>query len=306
VVAGTPVYSFDSGLDVDQQFYGLSADLALDRWDMSAFFFEQTADSLLDRRAIGGEVRYFDPTKTLLGLIDYDIHYEHTNIAFLSGTWALGAKNSIYGSIDYRTSPLLTTSNALLGQTAVSLEELEELYTPSEIEAIAIDRTATTESLSLGATRQFTRTLQGTLDATFAELSDTEASAGVQATPGNRWNYYSVQMIKNDLALPRDVSILSLRYSDNDMADIYSLLASYRLPLNGWRINPQGRFDVRTNENDDRTRNELTIALRADYQVRRNVRLEMELGVGRADEQFEDVDQESSRYYARAGYYWDF
>jgi len=307
VVAGTPVDSFDSGLAVDQRFYGINADLAFnDYLDFSGFYIEQTADGLVDRQAIGGEVRYFEPRRSVIGLIDYDVYYDRTNIAFLSGTWTLASGDSLYSSIDYRTSPLLTTSNALQGQTASSLDALGDAFTTSEIEAIALDRTATSETLSIGASHQLSKTLQATVDATFATLSSTEASAGVEATPSSRANYYSLQLIKNELALPGDVSVLGLQYADTDTADMYSLRASYRLPLNGWRINPRSQVDVRTNKNDNNHRNTLKMVMRADYQARRNLRLQMELGLEWSDEEVADDDQDNSRYHANVGYYWDF
>jgi tetratricopeptide (TPR) repeat protein len=307
VVVGVPVDSFDSGLDVDKQFYGINADLVSgDYLDLNAFYFEQKADGLVDRQAIGGDIQYLQPTKSLVGLIDYDIHYDQTNIVFLSGTWALASGTSLYSSLDYRTSPLLTTSNALQGQPVTSLDDLKESFTTSEIETIAQDRTATSESLSIGASRFFTKTLQGTLDATLANLDATEASAGVEATPGSEGGYYSLQMIKNDLALSEDVSVLTLRYADTDVSGTSSIQASYRLPLNGWRINPLGRLDFRKNKDDDDYRNTLKMVMRADYRARRNLQLDMEFGLEWSDEEVANVKQDSSRYYARVGYYWDF
>ena len=307
VVAGVPVDSFDSGLDIDKQLYGINADLSFsDYLDLSAFYIEQTADGLVDRQAIGGEIQYLESTKSLVGLIDYDIHYDRTNIALLSGSWALASKTSLYSSYDYRASPLLTTSNALQGQTVTSLGALKDTFTTAEIESIALDRTAISEVLSIGASHFLTKTLQGTLDASYATLGATEASAGVEATPSSRGGYYSLQMIKNDLALPKDVSVLTLRYSDTDLAATASILASYRLPLNGWRINPLSRLDFRKNKNDDDYRNTLKLAMRADYRARRNLRLDLELGTEWSDQEVADVNQDSSRYYANVGYYWDF
>jgi tetratricopeptide (TPR) repeat protein len=307
VVAGVPVDSFDTGLDVDKQFYGINADLVFsDYLDFNAFYIEQTADGLVDRQAIGGDAHYLQSTKSLVGLIDYDIHYDKTNIVFLSGTWSLASKTSLYSSIDYRNSPLLTTSNALQGQSVTSLDALQDSFTTAEIESMALDRTATSETLSIGASHRLSKTLEGNLDATFADLGETEASAGVAATPSSKGGYYSLQMTKNDLVSPMDVSILTLRYADTDVDGTASILASYRMPLNGWRINPLGRLDFRKNKDDDNYRNTLAMIMRADYRARRNLRLDMELGVELSDQEVADLNQDSNRYYVNVGYYWDF
>ena len=43
----------------------------------------------LDRRAVGGEARYFDPVKSLLSYVDYDISYGQLNTLLLLGNWTL-------------------------------------------------------------------------------------------------------------------------------------------------------------------------------------------------------------------------
>jgi hypothetical protein len=62
-VAGFPVFSTRDNPDTDRYLYGISADLGTfaNAWDFETFFIEQQNDGILDRRAIGGEARYFDP-----------------------------------------------------------------------------------------------------------------------------------------------------------------------------------------------------------------------------------------------------
>lgn len=57
-------------------FYGLSADIGpvLDGFDTTVYAIEQQTDGLLDRQAVGTELRYTDDTTSVFGLLDYDVH----------------------------------------------------------------------------------------------------------------------------------------------------------------------------------------------------------------------------------------
>jgi len=50
---------------------------------------EQQVDGILDRRSVGGEARYFDPVKSLLSYVDYDVSYSQLNTFLMLGNWIL-------------------------------------------------------------------------------------------------------------------------------------------------------------------------------------------------------------------------
>ena len=125
-VGGFPVESStDSFDDTSRYFYGLTleAEGFAKGWDANAFVIDQQVDGLRDRRAIGGELRYFDPTRSFFSLVDYDIHFKELNIWQLLGNWTLPDKTTVNLVVDYRKSPILTTNNALMGQTVISIDE---------------------------------------------------------------------------------------------------------------------------------------------------------------------------------------
>ena len=68
IVAGSPVNRTKDGLETSRVFYGASFDIGTlaKAWDFTAFAIEQTNSSLIDRRAVGGEARYFDPKKIII------------------------------------------------------------------------------------------------------------------------------------------------------------------------------------------------------------------------------------------------
>jgi TolA-binding protein len=118
-VGGYPVFSSRDNFNTDKYLYGISADIGTlaNAWDFNAFIIEQRVHNIVDRRAIGGETRYFDSVRSILTFVDYDIFYNSLNTFIFLGTWTLPGRTTINATLDYRNSPLLTTSSALQGQT---------------------------------------------------------------------------------------------------------------------------------------------------------------------------------------------
>ena len=114
-VAGVPV-SQDLFINASQRFEGinLEAQNFLEHWGGGAFLINQSADGNVDRRAIGGEVRYFDQQKTLYSLLDYDVQFATLNAATLQGTYQFADQTSLSVLLDDRKAPTLETSNGLL------------------------------------------------------------------------------------------------------------------------------------------------------------------------------------------------
>ena len=119
-VAGFPVRS-SRNVYVDKQayFYGLSADYGArnDKVQGTVYWFDQRAKGgLIDRRSVGGEVRYLNKKFNAFALVDYDIHFGEVDLALFTMNYTFPDKSSIGVTADYRRSPLLTTRNAMIGQ----------------------------------------------------------------------------------------------------------------------------------------------------------------------------------------------
>ncbi|MES9816621.1 MAG: hypothetical protein ABW155_08215 [Candidatus Thiodiazotropha sp.] len=316
--AGLPVErSRDTFLNDHKQFAGLSADISsiFENWDLSLFLVEQRVDDLVDRRAIGGEVRYFDPNKSLFSLLDYDIFHEEVSIFMLQGNWRFENETRMYMNLDYRNTPILSTSNALSGQLdpdtslpVESIEELQNFFSDDEIYELARDRTAETTSLSLGINHPLSKTLQLSGDVTVSKTGETPASGGVQATEetDNEF-FYTFQVIKNDLLKQGDIGILSLRYSDADTSDTFRVGISSRYPItNNWRINPRINFTYRTNDDNDGSRKTISPFIRMDYRYRKNMIFELEGGLNWFEEDDATEVTDFTDYFFYGGYRWDF
>ncbi|MBW9262099.1 MAG: hypothetical protein K1564_11070 [Candidatus Thiodiazotropha sp. (ex. Lucinisca nassula)] len=316
--AGLPVErSRDTFLHDHKQFAGISGDFSsiFENWDASLFIVEQRVDGLVDRRAVGGEVRYYDPQKSLFSLVDYDIFHKELGIFMLQTNLRLENKTSLYLNLDYRTSPILMTSNALSGQSdpdsflpIESIEELQDFYSDDEIYDLALDRTAKSSSISLGVTHPFSDTLQLSGDFTASKTGETPASGGVLATEATDTEFfYSFQVIKNDLLKQGDIGVFTLRYSDSDTSDTYRVGVSSRYPItNAWRVNPRLDVSYRENKENDGTRFTVSPFLRMDYRLRKDFTFELEGGMNWFEEDDGTEVTNFTDFFFYAGYRWDF
>ncbi len=311
VVVGFPVArTSDTSIDTDKYFYGLSFDLGtyFDHWDFNTYIIEQKADGLTDRRAIGGELRYFDSQRSFFSLVDYDIFFNKLNTILGVGTWNFANGTSINANLDYRKSPILTLTNAIQGQGVFTLEELRTLFTDDEIKQLALDRSAESTTGTLGASHPLSPRFQISGDVTATKLSGTKASGGVPATPGTGYEFlYNLQLTGSSLLKTGDLGIVGLRYADLDTSDLYTLSLNTRYPVTSdFRINP--RFDViyRKNKNDSGKRTIYRPFLRLEYQLKRNIRFESEIGGDWIEDDNPFGSETTKTYFINVGYRLDF
>ncbi|MBK7251163.1 MAG: SPOR domain-containing protein [Gammaproteobacteria bacterium] len=302
---GSPVDSTLDGFDGQRRFLGVSADMGpfRDAWDFTAYALEQQIESVTDRRAIGAELRYFRPGRTLVGIVDYDLAFRDINGAMLLYSQELPGRWVFNVNVDQRKSPLLALRNAAIGQPVRDFQDLFGLFFADELERLARDRTADSRNYSLSAYRPLGDRFRLTLDVSSSELGSTPASGGVEAVPAQpRADSFSVQLFGSSLLRASDVHVLALRYQSDGVTDLESLGLISRWPLRGaWRIGPRLRVDRRTLAGDGALQWVYMPSLRLEYQRARTL-LELDLGAehGTADRAAgtETVD----RYYLSVGY----
>ncbi len=310
LVSGGLVESSSDRFSADRSFNGISLDYGPTNkyWNFNIFFIEQQlTNGIIDRQAIGGEIRYFSTQHSLFILTDYDIHFEALNIAYLLGSWRLSTKTSLNTMLDYRLSPLTTTTSALQGQTAKDINQLNESYTLSEIKQLAKDRSAVTKSASLGLTHTLSPRWQITSDFTVTNQAETQASGGVEANPSTSNEFFfSSRLIGNTLIKKGDMALYGLRYSDTNNYQKVSLSTNLRYPIQQhWRINPRLRFDYQENKNDSK---QIIWApsFRTNYRWKRRATFELELGIEFTEDQRNNESDHSSYLFAYTGYRVDF
>jgi tetratricopeptide (TPR) repeat protein len=286
LVGGSPVASRRDGIFKDQKaFYGASIDFGpfLGGIETSIFAIEQRDRSLLDRRGVGAEFRYFDVNKSALGTVDYDVHFNRLNAAIFSGSWTLFDKSTVYAAADYRKTPYLSAWTALQGQPFLTLYDMMKLYTKDQIDQLAIDRTATYKSAMVGFSHPLTEKLQVSADATVVDVSGMPASGGVDAIlpVGREW-YYSAQLIGTGIFNPGDMYIAGVRFADLATSNLYVLDFSARYPMTPeFRVSPRVRFGYRKNDKGEPTDlKEFTVlpSVLLNYYWTKDINLELEVG----------------------------
>jgi hypothetical protein len=282
-VTGSPVErSRDAPFLNDTYFYGISADF--DHWregvDTSLYFIDQRTDGLVDRQAIGTELRYSDEAMSGFATVDYDIHYLEFNEALVSGTYIFPGFSTLGFNFDYRRAPLIFTSNALQSQGVASLPDLLKKYTHDDIERFSLDRTAKSYAAGVNASHPLNEHLLFSADAELTYMSGTPASGGVAAAPSTGTEFYSsVQLTQSDVFTVGDSYTGGLRFADSQTAFRYMIEGSARYPVTkDWRLGPVLRLGYIDNKSDGRGEVEFMPSLRSSYYIYDDLVFEVEAG----------------------------
>jgi len=305
---GMPVESVLEGLQKDQRLetLGLSYSSLNARWHASTFVAAQQFDGRRDREAVGGQVSYFIPRSTLIGLIDYDTSYHSFNTAALLGTVQLPDRWTLSYDAERRNSPILTTRNALIGQPVSTLTALSQTFSDAEIYQLARDRTPTLSIFSASATRPLGERFQLTADVIDTDNGATVASGGVAAQPANRDLAYQLQLFANSLFSSGDFNLLVFRYDTESFERVLSAAITSRFALFGaWRLSPRFRVDDQQLSSDGSRQLLYAPSLRLDYQRDRRM-FEFEVGyqIGRNELSLQPI--ETRGYYVNLGYRYGF
>ena len=310
VVTGYPVDSADDSVNTDRFFYGLSTDFSdvLELFDVSLFFNTQQVDGIEDRQAVGSELRYFDAARSLIMLVDYDLSYSEVNSFVTLGNWAFPNQMTLNAMIDFRKSPLLTTRNALIGQTVTTIDELLLIFREDEIRQLARDRTGDMQTYSLGFSSPLFDRFQINADATMVNYEGTPASGGVTAFPDMDANtYYSMTVIGSSLLMEQDTTIFGLGYVDGDMVSTATMTVDARYPVTrGMRINPRLRISRRDIDRNDSQQWIASPSLRMLYRFARRYELELEVGGEWSNQETDTETFDYNTYFIYAGYRADF
>ncbi|MGA2397117.1 MAG: SPOR domain-containing protein [Steroidobacteraceae bacterium] len=272
--AGYPVYTSYSAFSTQQQFETVTLEYSPFRsWIFDTYLFNQTDEGATGRRSLGFQTRYSEPGRTAILLGDYDIAFNQLNSLTLIGNLGIGRSWVLGFDADHRRSPLLELSNALIGQSAPDLNTLEHEFTPSQIRQMALDRTATSDTFTLSASRPFGERWQVLADVAALRLSGTPASFGVDATTSTGLDKsVTLQLSGSSLMQASDLHIFGVRFDDSPMARSTTLSWDARFALPGaWRFGP--RFAVEQLNDPSLGGKQMLYLpeLRADWTSRRSV-----------------------------------
>lgn len=308
-LAGYPVeLSTTDGVDTDRQFYALSFDfdaLYLDT-DFKFYYIQQDNEGFTDRNAVGVQLKYIDESSSYFATIDYDVFFSELSQATVIANWRNKANSSLTVVADHRRSPLLTTNNALIGQTVTNLTDLRLTFTEDQIYQLAKDRSSTYDAITVSASTFLSERYQLNGDITFSSLDGTVASGGVAATQGTGTeSFYNVGLVINNFFTDNDITIFGARYSDASTSDVIQLNFSSNFNLNRkWRVNPRLVLDSRDNASGS-SRTTIKPRILVHYRPSRTFKYEFDMGYEDAETEGTFTTSETSLY-VFFGYIYDF
>jgi hypothetical protein len=310
-VGGSPVASRkDEPFKNDRYFYGASVNFGqlIGGFDTSFFVIEQRDRDIVDRQAVGTELRYVDLEKSAFITIDYDTHFAELNAAIFNGSLTLPDKSTIRAAVDYRKAPYLNTWTAVQGQQYKTLYDLLKEKTQDDAQQMAVDRTATYKSASVGYTRQLSEKLQLNLDFTAADIEGTIASYGVDATPATGTEYYySAQLVGNNLLTADDLWTAAIRYSDLEDSSNYAVDFSTRYALTqDLRISPRVLLAYREGKTTDLKEYSVLPTVLMDYVWKKDLNFELEVGSRISWNDQSNVETQDAEFFITAGVRYDF
>lgn len=289
--------------------FGASADLG--PWNnaltTSLYAIEQRLDGLVDRRAVGTEVRYFDPRRNGFLLLDYDTRFKEVSIAMLQANWLTEAGSNLAFLADRRRSPPLQVSNASAAYAGAAVGDLlDSGIAYRDLVEQAKQVTPISDLLSLGVTHPLSKRWQVGADVKLSRVSGTGAVGQLGASPdsGNLW-IYTVQGIGTGLANANDVLVTSLSLNRGRVFDGFTGSLTYLRVIDHWRLEGNVKYYEQTDLNDTHLRR-WTPSARVGYRWGEHFTFEGEAGAEFTRTSGVVQTEETRRHYFNLGVRWDF
>ena len=309
--SGSPVYSRKAKPFADKRmFYGASVDYTFpgDQWAGALYAIAQDIGTIIDRRALGMELRYTNKELSLYSAGDYDVFFKELNNAYLSGNWHVRDGTNVYGNIDFRRVPFLLTENALMGESVDDLETLVALWGDENVYQFAVDRTATAKTAGGGISQELNKDWQISFDATVARYSGTPDSGTVTGLPSPGIEYYlSSSLNGSNIFRDADSITMGLRYSGSKTSNFYMADAYYRFPVTeNWRLSPRIRFTLRDSKTSDQKVYQVAPSIASRYRLNKMWSFESEIGATWEDTVTSLTSNQTLNVRATAGYRFEF
>jgi hypothetical protein len=305
VVAGYLVDSSYDSISTERRFWGANAEYRMldSALTVIPFFVQQQYEGITDRQATGLQVEYYADRANYFGMVDYDLHHQALNLAYLTGNYQLSQKTRIFGAVDHRRNPYLTTRNALIGQPLDDLTELELQLVEETLEDIAKDRTAMSTMVRVGIDGVLAEGWAYSMDASLTDFQGTDASLNVPALDSHQDFFYSMQVRADNAFGQGNYGAVQVRYFSADTAEAYGLFFNNRLTIaDSWWLYPRLQIDRRESTETDLTQMRIRPSLRLDYRYNRRFRMEVEAGYEWTTREMAVGDLDMHGLYLRAGY----
>jgi hypothetical protein len=290
------------------------------RWGGGIYYVNQRISGVSDRSALGGEVRYFDDKKNAFSMIDYDTYFKVLNTVLLQGSVMTASGASYNFTFDHRKTPSISLSNAMLGSSATLHDVMnlpitdtnpscnsspnhhyyldstgaclfDDALTKDQLKEEALKRTATSNSASLGVTKQIKENWQAGADVSVSKTSGLPGYGGlyswdgaaVTATPSTGNSYgLNARLIGNSVFTARDVTAFSFGYTSSSSSKGENLSISNHLGLSDkLTMDSTLRFiwQNSTAQGGDSKQMTISPSIRMGYQAKRDFSFDFEGGI---------------------------
>jgi len=306
-------------VDYKRHFYGINLDIGplAENWSGNTFFINQETDNVTDRRAVGGELRYFKNDRSVYSLVDYDTMFHRLNTFMVQGNLQAEDTTNYNVLYDHRKSPILQMINSLSSvpvvpgfpQPTTIRQALQQGQTEELLRSLAIANTLDTDLYLLGVTRQITPRWQLGADVQLSRVSGGDSTAAVAAATnallennpfidpltlqnlsnsfagGNTYTYH-VQAVGLDTLFKNDTSIISASITSGPTSLVKSVvLTNIMVPRENWRLDSSIKL-TKIDTDPSTIQYVVSPTMRASYRLGTKATLEAEIGL--------EVDNRSS------------
>lgn len=286
---GVPVRFSDFYDTMDHQFASVFAEYRFnDRWFLSAYTTRQTVYGELDRAAYGGTVQYTGDRLSSSANIDYDYKFAELNIFRWNGHYVIDDKSRLSATYGRQRNPFLTTTNILIGQPYVDLEQyLREELNQSYVLYDALERTSLYENGSLSYQYKVDEDLHYTLDGYHSVSTDVPVfisedgwlTSDVSFVGEYRYSSVGIQAVALNFFGVNDVATMSFRHADTSFAQTNTLQFTERFRL-GKKLQIQPKLGLRQSKNKEAESSQTRVraSLGGAYHPWKNTELRIEFG----------------------------
>lgn len=290
VFAGSGVGSTSDGLfENDALLYGASVTMPkgmVGPGELSGYLVQEREDGFTLRQGLGVEYSLNMENGSIFANAEVDLKFGELNRALITGTRNLAGDARVTARLAHYRSPALSLSNALIGQSAGSLEALETAgVTEDQIEDLALNRTAKVTTLGFTYYRpmndQWNLSAYGSLFHTGSKPASTGIAGAddVAEVPNDGVRtYVGARMVGQSIFRERDSVSFGLRNATADDNTLWVADGAMRIPAGEdltWR--PRLQVGYRDFDNGD-TETFVLPSVTATYSVDRQTDLNVELG----------------------------
>jgi hypothetical protein len=289
-----PYFKIDSSSDSKPIFKGVSLDFGTrSQLGGTVYFIDQHVGGFTDRRATGGNLRYFDQGFSVMSMLDYDLQFRALNMMTVQGTITSNGTGTDYNFlIDRRRSPILDIRNAVNG-TAITFASLVQTgRTTDAMIDLAKQRTSTSTLAQVGLTNHVTEKWNIGSDFTVSQTAgmpgtgqsseidgcvDTAGCVSAIPASGNTWTITG-RLTGMGVFQPRDITNYSLSHTKGPLTTSEGFQISNHLEFEEkWTLDTAFYLGWQRYTDGGKSNNK-SPTIRLAYKVRNNITLDSQVG----------------------------